>query len=131
MTTRTSLATAFALALGLAISGASAHAWSDASRTTLLTFSGPVGLPGVTLGAGTYTFDVFNPQSGGDVVRVRSKDQRHTYFLGMTNRIERPSGMKPDAFITLGEASKGTVPPIVAWYPGGVDGRQFHYSRTR
>ncbi|HEY2153751.1 MAG TPA: hypothetical protein VGH34_23300 [Vicinamibacterales bacterium] len=131
MTTRTSLATAFALALGLAISGASAHAWTDANRTTLLTFSGPVGLPGMTLGTGTYVFDVLNPQSGADVVRVRSKDQKHTYFLGMTNHVDRPAGMKTDSFITLGEVSRGSVPPIVAWYPGGADGRQFLYPRTR
>lgn len=131
MTTRTSLATAFALALGLAISGASVHAWSDASRMTLLTFSGSVGLPGVTLGAGTYAFDLLNPESGSDVVRVRSKDRKHTYFLGMTQRVDRPAGMKADSFITLGEVSKGTVPPIVAGYPGGADGRQFLYSKTR
>ena len=131
MTTRTSLATAFALALGLAISGASAHAWSDASHMTLLTFSGPVGLPGVTLDAGTYAFDVLNADTGDNVVRVQSKDRRHTYFMGLTNRINRPAGMRADSFITLGEVSRGAVPPIVAWYPGGADGRQFLYSKTR
>jgi hypothetical protein len=131
MTTRTSLATAFALALGLATSGVSAHVWTDASRLNLLTFSGPVALPGVTLGAGTYAFDLLNADSGANVVRVQSKDRRHTYFMGLTNRINRPAGMRSDAFVTLGEVSRGAVPPIVAWYPGGDDGRQFLYSKTR
>ena len=122
MTTHSSLFTACALALGLAAGSTAVHATS-ADRLTFLTFSGPVALPGVTLAAGTYAFDILNSGSGSNVVRVRNKERNRTYFLGLTDRIDRPFGMTRDHAITLGEARIGTVPPIVAWYPSDDEQR--------
>jgi hypothetical protein len=65
----------------------------SASRTTYLTFSGPVALPGVTLPAGTYTFERANPDGDVHVVRVSSRDQRTVYLLAFTHLIERPDGL--------------------------------------
>jgi len=131
MTTQTSLITACALALGLAAGSAAVHA-TTADRLTYLTFSGPVGLPGVTLAPGTYAFDIFNSGSGANVVRVRNKERNRTYFLGLTDRVNRPFGLPDDRRVTLGEARVGDAPPIVAWYPSDdAQGRGFHYAKTR
>ena len=47
------------------------------------TFSGPVQLPGVILAAGTYEFEIANPLTSGDIVRVRSRDGRHSVLPGV------------------------------------------------
>ena len=132
MNTRASLVTAVAVALVLTVSSAPVRAWSNANRLVYLTFSGAVGLPGVTLAPGTYAFDILNPDSSAHVVRVRNRDQSKVYFLGLTDRIERPSGMPADRLITFGEVPRGAVPPIVAWFPSdSSDGRRFRYAQTR
>jgi hypothetical protein len=98
-------------------------------RQTALTFSRSVSLPGVTLQPGTYVFEVANPESGGNVVRVRRDDYRQVYFAGFTHMVERPDslGGRP---VLLGEALPGKAVPILAWFPHGErTGRQFIYPR--
>jgi hypothetical protein len=100
----------------------------EVEKTMYLTFSGPVRLPGVTLAAGTYEFEIANPLTSGDIVRVRSRDGRHSYFQGFTTPVSKPPQMKADASISLGESVKGSPAPIVAWYPEGErTGRRFEY----
>jgi hypothetical protein len=97
-------------------------------KTMYLTFSGPVRLPGVSLGAGTYVFEIANPMTGGDVVRVSSRDGRTSYFQGFTTAVPKPPRMRPEAAVSLGESSKEKPAPILAWYPAGEStGRQFKY----
>jgi hypothetical protein len=99
-----------------------------AERTTYLTFSRSVRLPGVTLAAGTYVFELADPYSAAGVVRVLSGDRRTPYFMGFTNAKERPRGLRLDASVSLGESAGGVAPPITAWYPiGERTGRQFIY----
>ena len=98
---------------GLLLATAAGHAWAG-NRSTL-TFSGAVALPNGTIGAGTYTFEVANPVSGGDIVSVRTKDR--VCYLGFTKRIERPRGMRDDQLVSLGESRIGVAPPVLAWYP--------------
>src|SRR5687768_207317 len=102
-----------AVAVALLTAGISTTtAWSN-PRLNHLTFNGAVALPGVTLPAGTYVFEVVGNSS--DVVRVSSKQGRH-YFLGFTQRIERPAGERSQ--------------PIAAWYPiGSSRGHRFLYPR--
>jgi len=130
MFTRKSAGAACGVVLGLVVAVASAHAWNPAHQSTL-TFSRSVSLPGVTLAAGTYVFEVANPISSGDVVRVRAQDDyRHVYFMGFTHRIDRPAGMSANRLVVLGEAAAGMAPPILAWYQeGAATGRQFIYNR--
>jgi len=109
--------------------GGSAIAWSSA-RTMSLTFSGPVGLPGVTLGTGTYLFENAAPQTGSDIVRVQSTDRSKLYFLGFTRRVSRPAALPEDRAIELGETSAGIPPRILIWYPTGtMDGHEFLYKK--
>ena len=89
-----------------------------ARRTTFFTFSGPVEMPrGVSLAAGTYIFEVANPDGGSDVVQVLSRDRKKMYLMGFTRAVDRPSRGKLDATITLGETPAGAPPKVKAWYP--------------
>jgi hypothetical protein len=105
------------------------HAAADSpERTTYLTFSQPVQLPGVSLGAGTYIFEVANPMTAGNVVRVLSRDRRTAYFMGFTRAVERPRGLSPEAAVSLGESAAGVTPRITAWWPiGESSGHRFIY----
>lgn len=110
---------ALAAACGAAILGLVMAASSNASisaKTTYLTFSGPVALPGVTLLAGTYIFELAD-SSQRNIVQVRSRDRSRGYWMGFTRLTRRPAGLGADRLATLGEAPTGTRPPVTAWYP--------------
>ena len=89
----------------------------DSRRTTHFTFSGAVQLPGVTLPAGTYTFEVVNTNSGSDIVRVTARDRSKVYLMQFTRAVYRPSASTLKATISLGETPAGTPPPVKVWYP--------------
>ncbi len=113
-------------AIAVLVSAAFVHAWGSPSRTTFLTFSGPVALPGATLGTGTYIFELLNPSSGADVVTVRDKDGPRVYYSGFTRRIDRPAGQVQP--VSVAEAPRGVPPKILVWYPTGEGmGHQFIY----
>ena len=96
-----------------------------------MTFSAPVALPGVSLGSGTYTFEIANPSSGADIVRVLSRDGSRAYFLGFTRAVKRPRSLPREQAVSLGESAKGTPPPITVWWPENEStGRQFVYPRA-
>lgn len=100
----------------------------NANRTTYFTFSKAVQLPGVTLPAGTYIFEVVNPNTSSDVVRVQSRDRSKLYLLQITLKVERPRtrGLKPA--IVLGEQPAGNPPAVKSWFPQDETiGRQFIY----
>ena len=120
-------AAVFALALA-----PRAGAMSDAHKTTYLTFSQPVRLPGVSLGSGTYIFEIANPDTGAGVVRVTSRDRSISYFMGFTRAVTRPNGMKRDQNVSIGESAAGVPPAITTWWPQNEStGRQFVYSQAR
>jgi hypothetical protein len=94
-----------------------------------LTFSKEVALPGVVLPAGTYRFEVANPDSSADVVRVSSRNGR-VHYMGFTLRVQRPDGLTRDRAVTFQEARRDEPVPILAWYPlGEANGHQFIYPR--
>jgi hypothetical protein len=100
----------------------------DTRRTTYFTFSGPVRLPGVTLPAGTYTFEVANPDSGSDIVTVKSRDRSKVYLMKFTRFVYRDRTGDLKATIAFGETSAGSPPPVKAWYPQyETRGREFIY----
>lgn len=107
-----------ALALALSVSAPHPGSASTFLRTNRLTFSGPVRLPGVTLGAGTYLFERVVP-TNRDVIVVRSHDGARTYFMASTQPRQRPADLPADRLVTFGETRRGEVPTITAWYPEG------------
>jgi hypothetical protein len=99
-----------------------------AEKSTYLTFSGSVRLPGVTLSPGTYAFELRDPLDSAGIVQVRSRDGRTTYFMGFTDATERSRGRRLEATVTLGESAAGMAPPITAWWATGeLTGRKFIY----
>jgi hypothetical protein len=103
-------------------------AMPSAKRTTYFTFNKPVALPGVSLSAGTYIFELADPNQDMNLVRVLSRDRNKVYLTAFTQPVERPRSNKMDAAILLGEASPTNPPPIKAWYPHGErTGHLFNY----
>jgi hypothetical protein len=118
-----------ALALAFASSRTSA---ADADHTTYLTFSQPVALPGVSLGAGTYIFEIPESKTSWDVVRVTSQDRRRVYYSGITQSVSRPAGQTGREHVSFGEAGAGLAAPITVWYRHGeLMGRKFAYPESR
>jgi hypothetical protein len=107
---------AFAV-VGLGLTLSASNGGDNFKHTNYLTFSGPVGLPGVTLGAGTYVFELADPHMSADVVRVMNQARSQVYFTAFTERVDRPWDLPRDRVVTLGEAARGAAPPITAWYP--------------
>ena len=128
MTRRLSFLTALVALFALAGGVSSTHALTPANRLTYLTFSEPVALPGVTLAPGVYAFELADPTTSANVVSVRDKARTKAYFMGFTQRIDRPRGMADTGAVSFGEASRGQARPIVAWYPPDSDtGLKFLY----
>src|SRR5215510_13944857 len=92
----------------------SAHA-DEWNKRTYLTFSGPVQIPGATLPAGTYTFELANPDTIRHVIRVSEKDTNRPMALFMTipnERVEAPD----DNLIMFAERPAGSPPAIQVWF---------------
>jgi hypothetical protein len=105
---------------------APAHA-DDFTKLSLLTFSGPVDVPGITLPAGTYRFELADPTTGRRVVKVADKDGKKTYgmFISVPNQRLTPSD-KP--VVMFNETVVGAPPAVQAWfYPGETFGYEFAY----
>jgi hypothetical protein len=97
------------------------------TKLTLLTFSGPVDVPGITLPAGTYRFSLADPESGRRVVKVADKEGTKTYgmFLSVPNERMTPTA-KP--VVMFKETAAGAPPAIQVWfYPGESYGYEFAY----
>ena len=124
---RISVEVLVAMALLIFVSAPNISA-SDMDQKTIVTFSGPVDIPGKVLSPGTYVFKVIDTVSGSrDVVQVLDKDEKHVYatFLGIPVEMNKPSD-KP--FIRFREQAAGAPPAIEAWfYPGRTDGHEFVY----
>jgi hypothetical protein len=97
------------------------------TKLTYFTFSAPVDMPGVTLPAGTYRFELADPESGRRVVRVSDKDglKVRGTFLSIANQKLEPAS-KP--LVMFKEAPAGAPEAIKAWwYPGETYGYEFVY----
>ena len=119
-------------AIGVAVSGLLAvvpgttEALGDGR--TYLTFDRPVALPGVTLGAGKYTFEL--PSHDRSIVRVSSRDGSRVFLTAFTRVVARPRGIGSDRHVKLGEAPPGQPTPIQVWYlSSGESGREFIYRK--
>lgn len=96
-------------------------------HTNYVTFSAPFALPGVSLPAGTYVFDVVS-EGSNDVVRVMNRDGSRVYLTQFTIRVQRPRGLHANRLIVFNEVAAGATPPVKAWFPIGQSiGHQFIY----
>ncbi len=114
--------------LMLATRYARADEWD---QRTIVTFSGPVEIPGQVLPAGTYVFKVADSQSDRNIVEVFNKRESHLYgiFLAIPDYHLRPSGK---TIISFEERAAGAPEAVKAWfYPGDNYGHEFVYPKVR
>ena len=106
----------------------------DWNRKTVITFSGPVEVPGVgaqTLPAGTYVFKILDSQSDRHIVQIFDKDETKvlTTILAIPNyRLHATD----KTVITFRERPAGQPEALRAWfYPGREWGEEFVYAKSR
>jgi hypothetical protein len=102
----------------------------EINQKTIITFSGPVELPGISLGAGTYVFKLVNLAADKNTVQVLSQDERTVYatFRSIPDYRTNPTS---DTSITFEERAAGSPPAIKSWFfPGRLTGHRFVYSQT-
>lgn len=106
-----------------------AHAgrWNE---RTLVTFSGPVEVPGHVLPAGTYSFQIMNSTSTQNVVEIYNKNRTKLYALILANPAYRmqPTGQ---TVFTWAERPSDTPEALSKWfYPGRIYGVKFIYPQS-
>src|SRR5262245_52897987 len=99
----------------------------DSSKLTYLTFSKPVQLPGVTLPAGRYRFELADPVERRRVIKVANEDGSKQ--LGMLLTIPNTVSTPPkDPLVMFSEVPAGEPDAVKAWfYPGESIGYEFIY----
>jgi hypothetical protein len=108
--------------------GARADEWN---KKTILTFSGPVQIPGATLPAGSYVFKLADIPSNRHVVQVFDKDEKKIYttILAIPNERLEPSD-KP--VVLFSERASGSPQAVKVWYyPGERIGNEFVYPKSQ
>jgi hypothetical protein len=108
--------------------GVRADEWN---KKTILTFSGPVQIPGATLVAGTYVFKLADLASNRHVVQVFDKDEKKIYatILAIPDQKLDPSD-KP--VVMFAERPAGVPQAVKAWfYPGETIGNEFVYPKDQ
>lgn len=125
------LQTKMILLAGLAafalLPGARADEWN---QKTVVTFSGPVEIPGQILPAGTYVFKLANSNSNRHIVQVFNKNENHLFgtFLAIPNYRQHPS---EKTIIRFEERAAGSPQAVKAWfYPGRTYGHEFVYPKA-
>src|SRR6185436_20848315 len=103
-----------------------AHA-DEWTKLTYFTFSAPVEMPGMVLPAGSYKFELADPDSTQRVVRISDKEggKIHRIFLSIPDQKLEPSD-KP--IVMFRETPAGAPEAVQAWfYPGETTGYEFVY----
>ena len=104
------------------------------NKTTRVTFSQPVEIPGISaqvLPAGTYVFRLLDSLSDRHIVQIFNEDQSRLYanILAIPNYRLRPTDK---TVMTFTERSAGSPQAIRAWfYPGDNSGQEFVYPKAR
>ena len=123
-----------ALLAALVVPGAKADDWN---RKTVITFSGPVEIPGVhlkgwsVLPAGTYVFKILDSHSNRHIVQIFSADENTVYatILAIPNYRLRATDK---TVMTFRERPAGEPEALRAWfYPGRNWGEEFVYPRAK
>ena len=108
--------------------GARADEWN---KRTFLTFSAPVQIPGATLPAGTYLFQLADPDNARHVVMVRDKDEKKIYSMFMTIPNDRLTAADNNV-VMFRESPAGVARAVKAWwYPGQRMGEEFVYPKSQ
>ncbi|MGC2420419.1 MAG: hypothetical protein WA405_02090 [Candidatus Acidiferrales bacterium] len=121
---------ALALSLLSAMSLSSVRA-DEYNKMTVITFSGPVEIPGQILPAGTYTFRLADSLSDRNIVQIFNADGSR--IIATVLAINNYRLQSTDKTVVTFEERSGDNPDAVkAWfYPGDNFGQEFVYSKQR
>lgn len=108
--------------------GARADQWD---KKTILTFSGPVQLPRVTLPAGTYVFKLADISGNRHVVQVFDKAEKKIFATMLAVPNQRMDATdKP--VVMFAERASGSPQAVKVWYyPGESIGNEFVYPKSQ
>jgi hypothetical protein len=124
-------AKALCAAAALTVALAPAARADEWNKKTILTFSGPVQIPGATLPAGSYVFKLADIAGNRHVVQVFDKDEKKIYttMLAVPNQRLDPSD-KP--IVLFSERATGSPQAVKVWYyPGETIGNEFVYPKSQ
>jgi hypothetical protein len=102
----------------------------ERTQKTVLTFSGPVEIPGQVLPAGTYVFKLADSPSSRQIVQVFNKEENQIFgtFLTIPDYRLKPA---EKTIINFHERPSGSPDAIKAWfYPGKNYGHEFVYPKS-
>jgi hypothetical protein len=111
----------------MAAPGVRADQWD---KKTILTFSGPVQIPGATLPAGSYVFKLADLSGNRHVVQVFDKAEKKIYatLLAIPNDRMEPSD---EPVVMFAERPAGSPQAVKVWYyPGERIGNEFVYPKS-
>jgi len=106
------------------VPSAKATSWDE---RTVITFNGPVEVPGRVLQQGTYVFRLFNSNADRQVVEIYNQDETQllTTVTTVPGYLETPPSHTQ---VTFEERATDTPPAIHTWfYPGENYGHIFVY----
>jgi hypothetical protein len=102
-----------------------------ADRKTIVTFSGPVSLPGTTIPAGSYVFKLADSPADRHIVMVFDKEEAKliTTLLAVPAQRNEAHG---DPVVSFKETPSDRPPAVRYWYYAGEkDGNEFIYPRAQ
>jgi hypothetical protein len=115
-----------ALALGASLASA-----QPSDRSTIVTFSAPVSLPGITLPAGSYLFKLADSQTNRNIVQVFDKERSKIFATILAIPAER-NEPADETVITFNESPANMAPAVRYWYyPGEKRGQEFAYPKSQ
>ena len=103
----------------------------ESDKLTYLTFSKPVQLPGVTLPAGRYRFQLADTEESRRVIKVQSEDGKKQLAMLLTipNQLRN---IPKDPVVMFSETAQGEPDAVRSWnYPGERIGYEFIYPRAQ
>ena len=100
-------------------------------RRTLFTFNQPIALPGVTLPAGTYTFRLADPMTGGKVVQVLNDNGTQSYAMLLSIPAYRQEAATESEISFMETASGMPAAVKIWWQEGSTRGYEFIYPKTQ
>jgi hypothetical protein len=99
----------------------------NADQRTEMHFSAPVMVPGATLSAGTYVFELAGTPASRNIVRIYKRGEDRPVVTTITVP-KRRQDAKGDVVLTFAGTPAGTPPAIRSWFfPGRLTGHEFVY----
>jgi hypothetical protein len=100
---------------------------ANLDQRTEFNFSDPVMVPGATLPAGTYVFELADTRSNRNVVRIYRKGDPEPIVTTIAVT-KRRLDSKGDVVVTFAHTPPGTPPAVQSWFfPGRLAGHEFVY----